>query len=589
MTEPTDINAPAQQRYRHLPCLALLLLLAAAIYAQTLGFGFLTNWDDTIYVTQNRSIQEFSLRAVITQFTTTYQGNYAPLQMLSYMLDHAVWGLKPAGYHLSNLLLHAANGCLFYLLATAISNSRLAGLLAAAIFIAHPVQVETVAWISQRKTLLAMLFFLAAFLLYRQSRLDDRRQGALYLLSLGAFIAALLAKSAAVALPLCLLFHDLLIHGSGNRQTVRWQRLLPFGVIALCAAVTTIMTQSPELAGGRSGYHGGSPYATLLTMLPVTIRYLGMLLWPKHLSAVYLPEIKTAPDLVVAGSAALLAGFAAAAGALCRRKSLFCFWLLLFFTGLLPVCQLVPLVTLMNDRYLYFPLLGAAGLAGQAIALLVARRPAQRYLLCVVTLLPLLFLSVGSHRRAGVWRDSVSLWQDTSARYPNNRDIMAALAESYRQAGDGEAALAAYRQALSPGGEFADPRQELHAMEAAAALLLERSRYDDAEILLARLLQRFPGNPAALLRLGNLHLEQGRLEQAGDCFRAVLASGSDGPDLRVAMARLSMRTGSTKEALQHLAEARRQGLVNPARLRLVEEFLPLSEIDSFRRLSSDSD
>lgn len=585
-TEPTDINAPEQQWYRHLPCLGLLLLFAAAIYAQTLDFGFLTNWDDTIYVTQNRSIQEFSLRAVITQFSTTYQGNYAPLQMLSYMLDHAVWGLNPAGYHLSNLLLHAANGCLFYLLATAISNSRLAGLFAAAIFIAHPVQVETVAWISQRKTLLAMLFFLAAFLLYRQSRLDERRQKFLYLLSLGAFIAALLAKSAAVVLPLCLLFHDLLCH---DRQPVRWQRLLPFGVIAFCAAVATIMTQSPELAGGRSGYHGGSPYATLLTMLPVTIRYLGMLLWPTQLSAVYLPEIKTAPDLVVAGSTALLAGFAAAAGVLCRRKSIFCFWLLLFFTGLLPVCQLVPLVTLMNDRYLYFPLLGAAGLAGQAIALLTARRPARRYLAGVIMLLTIVALSIGAYRRAAVWRDSVSLWQNTSARHPNNRDIMAALAESYRQAGDGEAALAAYRQALSTGGEFADPRQELHAMEAAAALLLERSRYDDAEILLARLLQRFPGNPGALLRLGNLHLEQGRLEQAGDCFRGVLASGSDGPDLRVAMARLSMRTGSTKEALQHLAEARRQGLVNPARLRLVEEFLPLSEIDSFRRLSSDSD
>lgn len=606
---------------RHVPCLIGITAAAAAIYCQTLDFAFLTNWDDPEYITRNPVILAFSLENIIRAFTWSWEGNYAPLQILSYMLDHAIWGMDPGGFHLTNLLLHVFNGMLLYLLAIQISGSRTAGFIAALLFVVHPAQVESVAWLSQRKTLLAGFFFLSSFLLYLRSIRQSSRQLPWLGLSLLAFIAAILSKSSAVVLPLCLAAYEICRSRQGEADRLWWKKLLPFAVAAGVMAVLTIFLQSPDLGGGRSGYHGGSLWATLCTMIPVLVRYLVILIYPAGLSAVYLPPVKTAPDMEVLGALLVLAAVAAVGMILYRRGRPLFFWLCLFFLPLIPVSQLVPLVTLMNDRYLYLPLMGAAGLAGHAGVVLLNRMPRKKgpVFLMVVACAIMLFTAVSVDRTA-VWRNSVSLWRDTVERNPQSKDILATLAESYKDAGKPSDALATYRLAFAMEGDFADARQKSAALVNAAGLLMDIGSFSEAETLLMHLVSRFPGhpsgftslascyrltgkddaaealyhqglqlqpdNPLALLGLATLSLDRKQPEKAELFLARLKSAGVMGPDVLVALGRLAMQKGEYQQALQHLRQAvGAEGLLNPARLRLVADFLPLAADPVFRELT----
>ena len=140
-------------------CLILILIICTfLVYFGVLDNNFLVNWDDDKYVTANPHIQSFNVGNLKKIFTNYYVGNYAPLQMLSYMFDFQIWGSEPFGFLLHNLCLHSLNGGLLYLLLRALKASPLAAFLGALLFLVHPVQVESVAWISQRKNLLAMFF-----------------------------------------------------------------------------------------------------------------------------------------------------------------------------------------------------------------------------------------------------------------------------------------------------------------------------------------------------------------------------------------------------------------------------------------------
>ena len=377
----------------HLLPAVLLLVITAAIYCRVLGHDFLLNWDDNEYVLDNDAVYGISISHIQRVFGSYYVGNYAPVQMLSYMLDYELWGLWPGGFLLTNILLHFLNGLMLYGLLFTIYRDRLLAATAAAIFLFHPLQVESVAWISQRKNLLAMLFFLLAWRGYIAFRDKEGRHAWYYYAgALAAFLLALLSKSVAVIFPLVILLYDRCFYPPGRRQ--RLADKLPFIALATLTAALALRTQSVECGCGRVpfGHYGGSVLATMLTMAPVWCRYLGMLFWPANLSAMYDPAIHKTIDMPVALALLLLAG----AGYIClmllkadRRTG---FWPLLFLIGFLPVSQIVPLVTLMNDRYAYFPLLGAAVMGGIGAVKLRERLGSSRKFLGIVLIAVPLFL-----------------------------------------------------------------------------------------------------------------------------------------------------------------------------------------------------
>lgn len=613
----------------HVIPILLLIVATIAVYAPSLTHDFLLNWDDNKYVTDNEAVRGFTPEHLKAAFSTYYVGNFAPLQIVSYMLDYTLWGMRAGGFIFTNILLHALNGLLYYLLLIRISRRRLLAFLASFIFLLHPVQVESVVWISQRKNVLAMFFFLVSFLLYVKYRDRGPETGdlekksdnpkfivhnpkLLYAGSVAGFVLALLAKSAAVVLPPLLLLYDICFVAKERRG--RWLAdKLPYLATAGIMALVALKSQAPEFSGGRTGYHGGSPWTTFLTMLPVLMRYLGMLFWPANLSAVYNPPIRTGVDWAVALSALAVIGLCTAGYCLFRaRKDLF-FWGALFFIGLAPVSQVVPLVTLINDRYLYFPMLGSAAFLVAMTFSAVEKLPAPyRKGVAAALCLPLLILPPLSFKRAEVWHDSFTLWSDAVARDPANPVALRALGGAYQRIGRLEAALPYYQRALALDPFNADVLDNISCIylnlggfDQALPHILRLNEHHPrfangyrslgyyhfltgdlpkAEAAFQKSLSLEPDSDFALRQLGHIYFRLGRAGLAREYYGKSIAAGGETAEVRFNLARLEAAAGNGGAALGHLEAALLLGFGDADAVEQSRELDPLRGAPEFRRL-----
>lgn len=592
----------------------LLLMLAAValVYGRALGHDFITSWDDGLYVVNNSAAHGISLGHLRQAFSRLFGGNYAPVQIISYMVDFELWGLNPRGYLLTNLLLHLGNGLLFYALLLRAGAGRVAALTGALIFLIHPVQVESVVWIAQRKNLLAMTFFLTAFLLYRRSRNVERALPA-YAASLAAFCLALLAKSVAVIFPFVLLLHEFCYEPKDKRTGLLY-RIFPFFAAAAGVAYLAIWSQSPEQGGGRVPWWGGSPFATFCNMPVVLMRYLSLLLWPKELSAVYEFPVRSGVDGVVAVA---VAGALALLGLGCwlflRHRRLF-FWYALFFLGLLPVSQIVPLTTLMNDRYLYFPMLGCAALAALGVDRLLGRGGRRVAAATIASVSALCLLSgYASYSRAAVWRDDITLWTDTVRKAPGNADSWYNLGRSSQVRGRLDAALNAYLRALALHPFHPKAFDNLSVIYPASVeferdklsiikdLVRNYPAYPVGMFLLGhsgaewrylpfhrdlfqKLLRHNPISPSLLLGLGNVYLRAGNFASAGQLFDRAREVGADRHEVDYVDACLLVAQGSYGEALRLLERVVESGVPGRSVLEHDPYLAPLRGLPEFGRL-----
>ncbi|HEY6838592.1 MAG TPA: tetratricopeptide repeat protein [Geobacteraceae bacterium] len=610
----------------HLPALLLLVAASLAVYLRALGHDFLVNWDDPEYVTANDMIRGLTFAHIRQAFTTFHFSNYAPLHLVSYMVDYELWGLKPAGFILTNIILHTVNAVVFYFLLVKLAARRLPAFVAAAIFLLHPVQVESVVWVAERKNLLAMTFFILTLHAWGAWR-ERERAWWYYVGALAAFVCALFAKSVTVVLPAVLFLYDgsfVSVTGWKKRLTP----LLPFAFFAIAIALLALVSHAPEVGGGRTPFHGGSPRATFLTMLPVMVAYVGLLLRPTQLRAVYDPVIRTAAD-----STAVLAALCVAAclGGLFilrhRRRDLF-FWGALYAVCLLPVMQIVPIATLMNDRYLYFPMLGAAALVAFGLSSLVdARSRSWQRGAGALAVLLLAALGVLAWERVAVWQNAVTLWRDAVLKTPTSKVACYSLAgaytqtggmrtaaecfsvgEAFRRAGFPERALPVYERGL-----FFDPTHR-DTLFSAALLHLERGDATAAFPYLLRLQQAHPAyaegyaalalahvlagrgaeGAAALGRalrlgvvsaegmrlMGDVYLRLFRLDEARRWYNAAIARGPEDGVGHYRLSLLAAVQGRRQESLDELARALRLGY--PDRASFI--FHPLRQTTAFQDL-----
>ena len=533
----------------HILLSALLVLLTWWIYGEIVNHEFLTDWDDPIYVTGNEAIRGITPEHLQTAFSSFYLGNYSPIQIVSYMIDYTLWGLSAFGFKLTNMILHGLNGVVFYLLLVRLTQRTAPAFISALIFLCHPVQVESVAWVSQRKNLLAMLFFLCAFHLYvsyRENR--NSRAWPYYAGSQAAFFVALLAKPVAVIFPIVMVLYDLCFRKAGEKRCGIRDKI-PFFAIAGAFSILIWTSQSAEFQGGKTGYHGGSPWATFITMVTVLLRYLKMLFWPAELSAGYYIPIITAIDLRVMLSFLAIALLTATAALLYVRKRELFFWYALFFIALLPVSQIVPLVTLMNDRYLYFPLLGAGTFVVLAITDPQLRPAPLRTVLVCVLCLALIPLSVTARQRTEVWRNSLALWGDTIRKMPQAAIAWASMGTACLNAGKEEAAIDNYRQAL-----LIDPGN-MTALTTMGLLYATRGNYAAAEWYLRQALKTDPDHASPLEYLAAMHLLQGNTGSAEALCRQALALPDCSQSLWILSGNVAVMQQNTAEALKCYAVA----------------------------------
>jgi len=564
----------------------LLIVLVAAVYGRILGHDFLSNWDDNWCVLGDESIRGFSWGHLRTAFSSNVLGSYVPAQTVTYMLDYTIWGFRASGFLLTNIILHTACGILAYALFIRWYKDRMFALVASTVFLIHPVQVESVAWITQRRTPLAMLFFLLAWEFYCRYRQASSGKGWFtYGASVAAFAIALLAKSIAVIFPVTLILYDICFPEGGRRLRLRDK--IPFILAAGVIAAVNMHVQAGE-AGARVGFHGGSPLATFFTMLPVFCRYLGMLVWPTGLSAMYAPPIYTTPETAVVGAALLLCGVVLAGALLFRRDRKLGYWVIFFFIGLFPVSQIVPISFIMSDRYLYFPMLGVAGLAGAGAVALRDRMGTRRRMLAYTLLaMPLLALSIASFQQAGVWRNALTLWSNAVVKEPTSDRAWELFGEANRLEGNTEAAFRAYERglALNPTnpeilyglGELYTNGGELEKGYVILKKLLElkpkyvigwsmlgnnylkRGDYIDAEKAYKHALALQPDAMPVLALLGDLELTRRDFGRARSYYGQVEAKGWNDPYIAYQLACVEAQTGRKDAALEWLEKALQRG------------------------------
>jgi tetratricopeptide (TPR) repeat protein len=498
----------------HLAPLLLLLLVAFALYGKALGHDFLSNWDDRDYVTTNPDIMGFTVANLRHAFTNYYVGNYAPLQIVSYMLDYSLGGLNSGYFIFTNILFHALNAMLYYALLMRISGRRMLALVAALLFLCHPVQVESVVWISQRKTLLAMFFFLISFLQYLNWK--ERRLVIYYVISLAAFALALLSKSVVVVMPLLLICYDLCFRERETLWLLVRDKLL---YLALAVACIILALQSHIRIGGI----GADPWIIFLNMVPVFSKYLVLLFAPFQLSIIYNGPIKTAFDMEVVLSLLVISLCLAAWLRTYRHNRSLFFWCSLFVLGLLPVANIIPIVTLMNDRYLYFPMLGFAAFIGHlpifaAGNRVIGRVAALRALFAAF----LLMLTVITWRQIDVWQDSITLWTDAVTRakagswyLQDSNFIKSALAEALtrrgfqaEQNGSITEARRYYVKALAY-----DPSWEM-ALSSMGRLYFLEGKHLLGRPYLIRLTEVYPHDDKGFVNLGTNYYLTGELKMA---------------------------------------------------------------------------
>ena len=554
-------------------CLVLILIICTfLVYFGVLDNNFLVNWDDDKYVTANPHIQSFNVGNLKKIFTNYYVGNYAPLQMLTYMFDFQIWGSEPFGFLLHNLCLHSLNGGLLYLLLRALKASPLAAFLGALLFLVHPVQVESVAWISQRKNLLAMFFFLISLIAYNRYVVNKALQKTFFCVANITFLFALMAKSVAVVLPVILVSYDFFLRPHDRRWIRCASEKIPFLLLAAVFAWIAIISQSTTLegAGGiASEYHGGSAYATFLTMLTVYQKYLINIFWPTGLSALYSPDILVAADSRILFPIILLL-MTVCSPLLFKNNNRYkaFFWVSIFIIGFVPVIQILPLVTLMNDRYLYFPMLGLCGF----LALVIDKRPfpASKFAVFAFGLF-LIVMSCFTIERIPVWNNPTSLWEDAASKEKRSARAWYGVGLAHYNEGNYPKAIKSYKEALRLEPFFPDASYNL-----AIAFILQGS-FHEAERVLLEFRQGNPSSYSGSLLLANTYYFQNDLQMARNLYQIIKRMNPTNADAWNLLSLVELRAGNYSLSAQYWQKALSMGG------REGELFLNRARLESLKR------
>jgi tetratricopeptide (TPR) repeat protein len=531
-------------------CLALVLV-TAAVYAGVRGHVFV-NYDDPAYVTDNAHVRD-GLTWVGAQWalTATEAANWHPLTWLSHMTDVQLFGLEPGPHHLVNLLFHLANALLVFLVLRRMSGAVWPSALVAALFALHPLHVESVAWVAERKDVLSTFVGLATMWAY--ARYVERRSASRYAAVLALYGLGLAAKPMLVTLPFVLLLLDywplgrLRLRGPASfDRSLLWEKL-PLFALAVGASVITFVAQK---GGGAVLPLDSVPLGTRLANAVVSYAaYLGKTIWPSGLAIPY-PYPASLPAWKVAGAALLLialSGFAAAQAR--RRPYLLCGWLWYLVT-LLPVIGIVQVGDqAMADRYTYVPLIGifiavAWGTAGLAHAKRRLRAP-----LAALAVVALIAFATSTVRQVRVWADTVSLFENALRETEGNYVAHTYLAIELKREGDIDRAVFHLEAVGEMGAEFPDAPYTLGQIHE------ERGDLDRAAASYRTALSMQPDHAGALVNLGRWLENRGRVDEALAHYERARVLSPGNASLENNLGVVLTRLGRADEAVAHLETA----------------------------------
>jgi tetratricopeptide (TPR) repeat protein len=594
-----EINQQAERRNIQIAAL-ILIALVFICYANSLGNGFV--FDDLQVVLADGRPPSF---AHLLRMATS---SYRPMRNLSYALDFGIWGTRPFGFHLTNILIHCANTVLVFWLVRRVAGNRLImSFFAAAIFAIHPIQTDAVTYISGRRDVLFSLFYLAAFHCYLSFR--SSRSLKHFSLFLVLWVLSLMSKEMAVSLPVVIFawnFCDSWSDQPGSflkrtmeaaRKAFASDKWLYIVLSAAAAAYACYQTYwvGASLRAGYSGLHywGGGLFQTALMMMRVHAWYLKQLVYPTPIAQYYGAfDVSTSLlDWRVLSSLGLLILVLGAAFALLGKYKVMAFAIFSYFAILLPVSQLIPHHELLADHYLYLPMMSFGLLMGLVTERIAARSYPTRQLAYVAAGALIVVFSLITVSRNKDWTDEFTFWKANYEAVPNSPRAAYNLGNQYLER-DPKKAEALLREALvdDPGymltyvtlgqvlvsenrnreaeevirqglegldteGEYSFVQQPLW-LRSKLTMLLGGTKWQQGdratgEQLVKEAISLYPGNVEAYEVLANCYHSVDRSKEQGVMKEAVEANPGI-YDMHARLVSLLMEDGKVAEALPYL-------------------------------------
>jgi tetratricopeptide (TPR) repeat protein len=491
------------------------VILAAAVvvaFLPSLDNAFVS-WDDPGYVLDVPQIQSLNTDTVAWAMTTLHKSNWHPLQWLTYAVDFQWSGFDPFGYHLTNLVLHVLSAVLLFWVLIALTGAPWRSLVVAALFALHPMRVESVAWISERKDVLCTFFWIATMGAYaRYARERSLANGGLVVLG---FLLALMSKPMAATLPMALLLLDY-----WPLRRLSWKAVAEKVPLVLAVVLAMLATVSAQSATGMEADHLGL-YPRLANVAIAYVRYIQLTFWPDV--AVLYPHVALdGPPLQaisVVGATLVLAAISLACVYLRRAQPALLFGWLWYLGTLVPVVGFVQLGRQgMADRYSYVPHIGLLILCVwgiYALPLWQSLRVRQAALGAVAVVL--LVFGVLTFNQTQVWRNSYTLWQAAVDKAPEVAIAHQALGLMLRSQGRLDDAAKELRRAA----ELRDNQPYVH--QQLADVLVRLGDYAGAATHYARAFEKDPANKELELAAINALISSQQFDAAEAALKTALA------------------------------------------------------------------
>ncbi|MSU59275.1 MAG: tetratricopeptide repeat protein [Pedosphaera sp.] len=553
---------------------AWLVLLAlvgatAAVFSPVVTFEA-TDYDDANYVFENPAVMSgLTADGVKWAFTTGHAANWHPLTWLSHMADVEMFGPNAGGHHLVNLTLHCANVALVFLLFRRLTGALWRSAFVAALFGWHPLHVESVTWIAERKDVLSAFFGLLSLWAYAgyaeksesrklKAEMGASRSGSFWL-ALGLFALGLMSKPMLVTLPVVMLLLDFwplqrFQFSAFSFQLFRscLREKLPFFALAVASGIITLLAQSHGGAvRSLQNFSFGERMANAVVSFAL---YLGKSFWPAKLAAFYpMPEHHATG--AVALTTVLLIGVTAWTIWIASRAPHRVVGWLWFAIMLLPVIGLVQVgMQQMADRYTYLPLIGIFVLIAWEAAALAGRFPMMKPLLAALAAAVIAACSVVTWKQVAHWRNSEKLFRHALAVTEKNYLAHNNLGYHLFTQGKVAEAIAEYEAALEINPTYTDAHSNL------GRALAAQERHAEAATHFEAVLQLLPDDVIAHNNLGNVLALLGRHEEAITHFRAALTAKPDHAAAQNNWALSAEELGRPAEAVEHYRDALR---INP--------------------------
>jgi tetratricopeptide (TPR) repeat protein len=533
----------------------VLVALVWIVFGQTLRHSFV-NFDDGAYVYRNFDIRQgITLQQVRWAFTQPVAGNWHPLTMLSHMLDCRIYGVQPWGHHLTNTLLHTFSVLALFLTLQAMTGAIWRSVVVASIFAVHPLHVESVAWIAERKDVLSGLFFmltLAAYFGY------CRRPGfGKYCLVAVLFALGLMSKPMLVTVPFVLLLvdywplrrHQTAAASIWGRRFTGWSLLIlekaPLAVLSAVASAIALLTQHPD----RNAVNLPLTWRFANAWVSIGI-YLRQTFLPRDLACFYPHPLRSLSGLQIALSIALIVVITVLVWILRRRfPYLIVGWF--WFVGMLvPVLGIIQVGNqAYADRYTYLPQIGLGLGVTWAVADLLATVRYREVVLGGISVTAIIALAWGARIQTSYWRSSETLWEHTAAVTPENENAEEHLSDAYLEKGRVDDAVAAARRAVNRRPDSADAQGVLGAALARSGIL------DEALEHLEKAAQLNPKLARVHFNLANTLVARGQITDAISNYETELQLYPNFPEGHNNLANALLRTGKIDQALEHVQTA----------------------------------